>query len=80
MSGKRTDTYVVARCQVWLNAVDYLWWVSLGLGTGSTRVVPFRHVWSPLSGSATPDLGLGATRFDQGWILLGLTHPPLPTN
>jgi hypothetical protein len=33
----------VARWQVWLSAVDYLWQASLWLGAGSTQVVPFRH-------------------------------------
>jgi hypothetical protein len=71
---------VVARCQALLNAIDYLWRVSLGPVTRSTRVVPFRHARPPLSGSATPDLGLGAVGFDRGRVLSGLTHPPLPTN
>jgi hypothetical protein len=35
--------HAMAWCQAWLNAVDYLWLVSLGLGVGSTRVVPFQH-------------------------------------
>jgi hypothetical protein len=40
MSGKRTGARAVARCQTWLNAVDYLWWVILGQDTRSTRLVP----------------------------------------
>jgi hypothetical protein len=71
--------YTVARCQAWLNAVGYLWRVSLGSGTGSTRVVSFRHVQPPLSGSAMPNPRLDAAGFDRGWVLLGLTYVPLPT-
>jgi hypothetical protein len=70
----------VARCQALLNAIGYLLRVSLGLGTRSTRVVPFRHARPPLSGSATPDPGLGVVGFDRGRVLSGLTHPPVPTN
>jgi hypothetical protein len=33
-------------------------------GAGSTRVIPFRQAQPPLSGSATPDPGLGAAGFD----------------
>jgi hypothetical protein len=40
--------HVVARCHAWLNAVGYLWRVSLGPGAGSIRVVPFRHTRSLL--------------------------------
>jgi hypothetical protein len=65
ISGKQTDDHeweadrrpAVARCQAWLNAVGYLWQVSLGLGKGFTRVVPFRHARPPLLGSATPTSG-----------------------
>jgi hypothetical protein len=71
MSGKRTDARTVAWCLVWSNVVDYLWRVSLGLYVGSTRVVPFRHAWPPLSGFTMPDFGLGAVGFDRGEFFQG---------
>jgi hypothetical protein len=40
---KVTDIRVVARCEAWLNVVDYLWRVSLGPYARSTRLVLFRH-------------------------------------
>jgi hypothetical protein len=80
MTGKWTSTRAVPRCQAWLNATDYLWRVSLGPGAGSTQVVLFQHAPPPLSGSATPDPGLGATGFDQRRVLSGLTHLSLPTD
>jgi hypothetical protein len=43
-----------------VNAACHLWRVSPGPGTGSTRVVPFRHGRPLLSGSAIPGPGLGA--------------------
>jgi hypothetical protein len=71
---------VVARFQTWLNVVGYLWRVSLVPGPRFTRVVHFRHARPPLSGSSTPDLGLGAMGFDRGRVLSGLTHLPLLTD
>jgi hypothetical protein len=55
-----------------VNAASHLWRVSLGPGTGSTRVLPFRHAHPPLSGSIMPALGsvprgsTGGESF-QGW-------------
>jgi hypothetical protein len=63
-----------------VNVASHLWWVRPGLGAGSTRVVPFRHIRPPLSGSATPNPGLDATRFDLGQVLPGLAHLHLPTD
>jgi hypothetical protein len=80
MSGKWTDAYAVARALGEVNVVIHLWWVSVGPGAGSTRVVPFRRTRPPLLVSATLDLGLGAVTFDRGWVLLGLAQLPLPTN
>jgi hypothetical protein len=54
----------VAQRQTWLSVVGYLRIVSLGPGARSTRVVPFQHTRPHLSGSATPDPGLGAEGFD----------------
>jgi hypothetical protein len=45
MSGKRIGARTVARCQAWLNAISYLWQISLGQGD------PLE--WFP---SDTPDL------------------------
>jgi hypothetical protein len=70
MSGKQTGTHVVAQCQAWL--------MRLGIYDGSVwgqARDPFE--WFP---SDTLDLGLGATGFDQGWALSGLTYPPLPVD
>jgi hypothetical protein len=69
----------MARSQAWLNAVSYLWRVSLGSSVGSTRVVPFRHVRPPLSCSAMPHPVLSVAGFDWGRIRLWLTFLPLPT-
>jgi hypothetical protein len=49
-----------------VNAAGHLRQVSLGPGTGSTRVVPFRHAWPLLSGSTTFDPGLGAAGLHRG--------------
>jgi hypothetical protein len=72
--------HAVARCQAWLNAVGYLWRVSLGLGAGSTLVVPYEHARPPLSGSSMPDPRLGAVGLDRGLVLSGLMYLPLLTN
>jgi hypothetical protein len=63
-----------------VNAASHLWRVSLGPGTGSTRVLPFRHAHPPLSGSIIPGPGLGATGFDRGRVLPGLVCLPIPTD
>jgi hypothetical protein len=47
MSGKCTSARAMARCQAWLNTIDYLWQANLGLNAGSTRVVPLRHTRPP---------------------------------
>jgi hypothetical protein len=47
-----------------INAVSHLWWVSLRLGAGSTRVAPFKHTQLPLPGPAMPSPRLGAAGFD----------------
>jgi hypothetical protein len=51
-----------------------------GPGARSIRVVPFRHARPLLSGSFMPDPGLGAVRFNQGWVLPGLAHLPILTD
>jgi hypothetical protein len=51
-----------------------------GVRRGSTRVVLFQHTLPPLSGSATPDLRLGAAGFDRGRVLLGWTYLPILTD
>jgi hypothetical protein len=61
--------HAVGRCQTWLSAVSYLWRVSMRPDARSTRLFPFLQSWLPLSGSATPDPGLGATGFNRGWVL-----------
>jgi hypothetical protein len=63
-----------------VNAVSHLWRVSRGPGTGSTQVGPFRHTRPPLSGSTTLGSRFSAMEFDQGRVLPGLAHLPLPTN
>jgi hypothetical protein len=54
-----------------VNATNHLWWVGLGPGDGSTRVVSLLFARHPISGSAMPDPGLGAAGFVWGRVLPG---------
>jgi hypothetical protein len=79
MSGKQNGARAMARCQAWLNVVDYLWWVSLGPGTRPVEWFPSDTPGLPIKfRHAGPQARYHRVR--PGQVLSGLTHPPLLTD